>query len=983
MTTDISERGLEKSIERDMLAGGWKKSRPEDFDRHYAIDAVQLFGFLRETQPDEWQKLGIANPDSKDDIDRKKFLERINDELRTRGIIDVLRKPLNHNNTEFSLYYSLPSEDNEEAVANYAKNRFTLTRQLKFREESEHSLDLGMFINGLPVITAELKNNLTRQTVHDAVSQYRGRNAAEKLFAHGRCAVHFALDEYSVQMCTHLHGRDSVFLPFDKGNDDGAGNPINPKGISTDYLWKEILCPKLLSEIVEHYAKLLGQGNEKKQIWPRYHQLDAVRELLAQIKIGNRYLVQHSAGSGKSKTIAWLAHRLAEIQQGCNSVFDSVLVVSNRRVLDGQLQKDIRDFSGDPEFSAHAKTAADLRRMIEKGKKVIVTTVQKFPFIAASLRNQTGKQFAIIIDEAHAGQTGKAAAKMNAALGSEEGDAKVDPEDNGEDTVNAELEKLMNSRKMIENACYFAFTATPKAKTLELFGEPQTPTAEGKIRYIPHHNYWMKQAIEEKFILDVLASYTPVETAFHIIKTIANNPTFDAKRAQKKLRKYVETHPKNVDQKAKVMVEHFYDCRIDRNIDGQARAMVVCGSIKQALQYYFAISEYLQKMNKVDKVWVAFSGEHDYNGTEVTESKLNGFPENETADRFKEDKNARFLVCADKFQVGFDEPRLQVMYVDKPLSGIMAVQTLSRINRIHPQKDSCMVLDFCNSNSLETIQKAFQDYYQTTILGDKADPNKLHNIKSWLDSAGVYSASDVEKVVQLFLESNPRESLEPSLSACRDRYMQKEDVNEQIKFKGDAKSFCRAYEFIATVLPFNMPEWEKLSIFLNLLIPKLPSPNDKDLSRGILEAVDMESYRIRKLNERRIEMEEEDGEIKHTEEENPTNKREPEMETLELILQKFNAKFSVFFEDDADLKEAFDYLESKVIPMVKANEDYVNTLQNTPEEGKNVCDSAVREALLELEQEESEILIKLRRKDDEFWVLVREWVYDRTKSKTG
>jgi len=866
MTTDTSEKGLETLIMRHMTGTdglavqpnmvaerpppyggtGYTAGSSKDFDRAHALDVPQLFAFLRATQPDAFKKLAMADANDAKDINRLKFLARLSGEIGKRGVIDVIRKGLAHGPLHFDLFYGTPSPGNAKATALHAQNRFSNTRQLAYSpDETRCALDLSLFLNGLPLVTFELKNSLTKQNVLDAVEQYkRDRDPKEKLFEFGRCVVHFAVDDSEVRMCTKLAGKGSWFLPFDKGHNDGAGNPPNPHGLKTSYLWQEVLTPAGLTDILENYAQIVeekdpktgGKTGRKKrtQIWPRYHQLGVVRQALADVRAvgaGKRYLIQHSAGSGKSNSIAWLAHQLIGVTRatddGSRAVFDSVIVVTDRRLLDQQIQTTIKQFMQVGATVGHAKDSGDLRKYIQEGKKIIVSTVQKFPFILDEIATEGGKTFAIVIDEAHSSQGGRTSAAMSQALGDDGGDSGPDPED----TVNEALEKRMAARKMLTNASYFAFTATPKNKTLEMFGEALPADAEGKVKHRPFHGYTMKQAVEEGFILDVLKQYTPVDSYYKLVKKTEDDPEFDTKRAKKKLRRYVESHDHAIRLKAEIMVDHFHEQVIAASkIGGEARAMVVTSGIERAIQYFHAFKTYLAERKSPYQAIVAFSGEHAYGGAKVSELSLNGFSSGEIAAKIQTDPY-RFLICADKFQTGYDEPLLHTMYVDKPLSGIKAVQTLSRLNRARLHKRDCFVLDFQNNS--EAITFAFQDYFRTTLLAEETDPNKLHDLKTALDAAQVYSPQQVSRFVGLFLADAERDQLDPILDACVAVYTGTLDEDGQVDFKGKAKVFCRTYAFLSSVIPYSNAEWEKLSILLNLLLPKLPAPQEEDLATGI------------------------------------------------------------------------------------------------------------------------------------------------------
>lgn len=981
MSTDTSEKGLETLIMRHLTGVdglnvapntitkhpvpyggiGYIAGSAKDFDRAHALDVPQLFAFLHASQPDEFAKLGIANEQDANDIQRLKFLTRLSAEIGKRGVIDVLRKGISHGPLHFHLFYGTPSAGNDKAAALHALNCFSITRQLAYSmDETRRALDLGLFINGLPVATFELKNSLTKQTVEDAVAQYKhDRDSREKLFEFGRCAVHFAVDDHEVRMCTHLKGKASWFLPFNKGHNDGAGNPPNPNGIKTDYLWKEILTPAGLTDILENYAQIVEEkdpktGRKKRtQIWPRFHQLGVVRKALVDVRTqgaGKRYLVQHSAGSGKSNSIAWLAHQLIGVKSANGAdIFDSVIVITDRRILDQQIQATIKQFMQVGATVGHAARSGDLRKYIEEGRKIIVSTVQKFPFILDEIALDAGKRFAIIIDEAHSSQGGKTSAAMSQALGNEVTDSD-DGSGDPEDTINAALEKRMAARKMLTNASYFAFTATPKNKTLEMFGEALPPDAEGKVKHQPFHGYTMKQAIEEGFILDVLHAYTPVESYYKLIKKIEDDPEFDIKKAKKKLRHYVESHDHAIRLKAEIMVDHFHDQVIATGkIGGQARAMVVCSGIARAIQYFYAFQTYLQERKSPYRAIVAFSGEHDYHGDKVSEGSLNGFPSNEIAGKVQTDPY-RFLICADKFQTGYDEPLLHTMYVDKVLSGIKAVQTLSRLNRAHPQKHDCFILDF--QNNAEAITFAFQDYYRTTLLADETDPNKLHDLKAALDDAQVYTSAQVDELVALFLNGADRDTLDPILDICVDVYTNQLDEDGQVDFKSKAKTFCRTYSFLSSVIAYSNTGWEKLSIFLNLLLPKLPAPQEEDLAKGILQAIDMDSYRVEKKAAMKIALADEDAEIEAVPTEAGGRKGEPEMERLSNILKTFNEQFGTLFTDADRVAQR---IRDDIAPKVAADPAYRNALENTPHTARMAHDQALSRVMQHLLKDDTQV----------------------------
>ena len=922
--TNTKESGLESLIVKWLVdQNGYEQGNNADYNRDYAIDEARLFRFLQDTQPDSLAKLGVF----KSEMKKKQFLNRLQGEIAKRGIIDVLRNGVKVYPASLIMFYLTPTENNVKAKEMYEKNIFSVTRQLMYSNDATRlALDMCVFINGLPVITFELKNQLTKQDVDDAVNQYKtDRDPRELLFQFKRCMVHFAVDDARVKFCTKLDGKSSWFLPFDKGYNDGAGNPPNPNGIMTDYLWKEILTKDKLSRIIENYAQVVVEEDPEtkkksvKQIFPRYHQLDVVESLLADVKangIGKRYLIQHSAGSGKSNSISWLAHQLIGLEENGHPMLDSVLVVTDRRILDKQIRDNIKQFMQVANTVAWAEHSGDLRDAIKDGKRIIITTIEKFPYVVPDIgAKHKDNKFAVIIDEAHSGQSGRNSAQMNLALS---GLASEDEMDN-EDKINA----MMEGRKLLSNASYFAFTATPKNKTLETFGVPYPDGDE--IKHRPYHSYTMKQAIQEGFILDVLKYYTPIASYYKLMKTVQDDPMFDKKRAQKKLRAFVESDSYTISQKAEMMIEHFHEQVISKGkIGGQARAMVVTSSIPRCIEYYYALNKCLSARHSPYKAIVAFSGEHKYQGQEppLTSAAMNGFPDAKIPKTLKTDPY-RILVVADMFQTGFDEPLLHTMYVDKMLYDIKAVQTLSRLNRCHPMKHDTFVLDFANKPAM--IEQSFSRYYRTTLLSGETDPNKLYDLIATMEEYQVYSTAHVEQLVDLYLNGAERDRLDPILDACTAVYKNL-DTEEQIKFKSSAKAFCRTYGFLGAILPYGDADWEKLSIFLNLLIPKLPSPRDDDFSEGILDVIDLDSYRLEAQESMSIKLEDADAEVAPVPAGSAGHIVNPEMDLLSIILNDFNDMFG-----NIDWKEP-DNVRRQIIAipdMVAKDEKYQNAMKNS------------------------------------------------------
>ena len=675
---------------------------------------------------------------------------------------------------------------------------------------------------------------------------------------------------------------------------------------------------------------------------------------------GQRYLIQHSPGSGKSNSIAWLSHQLIGLAKDDQPVFDSIIVVTDRTILDEQIRDTIRQFAQVSATVGHAQHSGDLRRFVAGGKKIIISTVQKFPFILDEIGKEHRKRrFAIIIDEAHSSQGGKTSAAMSMAL-SEAG------EEGEDETTEDKINRIIEARKLLPNASYFAFTATPKNKTLEIFGIPYE--VAGEIKHRPFHSYTMKQAIQEWFILDVLKSYTPVESYYRLVKAVEADPEFDTKKARKKLRRYVESHDHAIQRKAEIMADHFHEQVIGlKKIGGQARAMVVTTGIERAIQYYHAISDYLKECKRPYKAIVAFSGEHEYGGQKVTEASLNGFPSKEIADRIQEDPY-RILICADKFQTGYDEPLLHTMYVDKMLLGIKAVQTLSRLNRAHPQKRDTFVLDFMND--AETIQEAFADYYRTTILSKETDPNKLHDLKAALDGYQVYGQVQIDDLVTLYLGGANRDRLDPILDACVAVYKEQLDEDGQVDFKGKAKAFLRTYEFLASILPYPNAAWERLSIFLNFLVPKLPAPIEEDLSKGILEAIDMDSYRVEKQAVVKIQLPDADAEIEPVPGTGGGHKPEPELDRLSNILRTFNDQFGNIPWTDMDRVHRL--ITEEIPAKVNADVAYQNAKKRPDKQNARIeHDKALARVIVDLMKDDTELFKQFS--DNESF---RKWVTD-------
>ena len=921
MPTDVSEKQLETILVNYLReVHQYEQGVSEDYSKDYALDTARVKRFLLSTQKKKVENTGcFAN-----EISERKFFTELAKQLATRGVTDVLRKGFRFISELFDMYYPLPSELNPTAQVLYEKNIFCVTRQLFYSKENQNSIDVMISMNGLPLMTIELKNHYTGQTVENAVKQYQtDRDPKDLLLAPKRCAVHMAVDDDDIKMCTWLCGKSSWFLPFNKGVNGGAGNPVNPNGVRTAYLWEEILQKESLSDIIENYAQVVKRLDPKTNtekvsvVWPRYHQLDCVRKLLAETKakgVGQRFLIQHSAGSGKSNSITWLAYQLVGLLNGTEALLDSVIIVTDRVNLDTQIRNNIAAFKRLQNLVAWADSADSLRNHLESGKKIIITIVHKFPFILDAIGNELKhKRFGIIIDEAHSSQNGSLSAKMNIALGGHAGDDDMDMEER--------LAEIIEGRKMVKNANYYAFTATPKNKTLQMFGAAYAKP-DGEIEHRPFHEYTMKQAIEEGFIMDVLEHYTTYDSFYKIVKAVKDDPEFDLKQATKKLRAFVESQPETIQQKASIIVEHFHTQVIDKGkVGGQARAMVVTSSILRAIEFYYEIKRLLEERKSPYKAIVAFSGTKEYGGKSVTEADINGFPSKDIEENMEHDPY-RILVVADKFQTGYDQPLLHTMYVDKVLTDVKAVQTLSRLNRCHPKKRDTFVLDFCND--ADSIQQSFQRFYKTTILSKETDPNKLNDLIAEIEEANIYSEEEVKDVNEKYWGGASRETIDPIINKTVERFIKLDD-NAKIRCKSSMKSFCRTYPFIAAVLPYKSLEWEMLNTYYALLVAKLPKLKAEDFTAGLIQSIDFDQYRIIKNEEQKIELENKDTEIEPIPVGGPKAPQEPEMAKLSDILDKFN---SINWQNIELAKKQLDELPTRLA----ADETFVNAARNSNKE---------------------------------------------------
>lgn len=946
---------------------------PSDFKyktgEDWAIDTRRLMSFLHATQQDTLDKyvgnisLEYAIPDC------------ISKNIQTFGIIKVLREGIDVGNIKLALWYPKPSPADAEASRElYAQNQFSVTRQQTYSKLNPgNEIDMVLYVNGLPIFTFEWKNPWTGQTARvNGQQQYmKERNPKDKLLNFGRCLAHFTGDKNEIFFTTKLAGEKTFFMPFNQGlpNGLGAGNPVNPNGYKTSYLWEKVLQKDTLADIIDKYVcfiykddsegknKKLKNGKKskkrkkavphimryaKKLIFPRFHQLDVVTKLLEDVAengVGGRYLIQHSAGSGKSNSLTWLAYQIIDVcpktmkAKGARrldeKLFTSAIVVTDRQLLDEQITDNIDAFKQSGQVIAHADDSSDLQDAIEKGTRIIITTIQKFPFICKTIHDVSDRNFAIIIDEAHSSQSGIASDKLNASM-----QKNADFEEGDTDAL---IEMLMKERKMCSNCSYFAFTATPKRETLEKFGWEDVNGELGEAgKHYPFHLYSMKQAIEEKFILDVLTNYTTYQGYYEVIKSIQDNPRFNNEKAQKKIRQAVERNPKTIQAKAEIMIDHF-DAKIyrSRKLDGKAKAMVVTKDIECAILYYQAICGIIAKNKLPYHALIAFSGEKTLGGKKYTEAGMNGFSEGDTADQFDNDEN-RILVVANKYLTGFDQPKLCAMYIDKPLAGVLAVQALSRLNRSAPElgkrSEDLFILDFYNT--VDDMKASFEPFYTATTLSGSTDVNILHELKTTLLSFGVFNMEEVEKFSELYFHGAEASEVSPIIDTCSKRFNEELEWSENGKadFKMKCKQFVKIYSRMAAIMLFENADWEKVYWFLRLLIPELiVKTREEDNLNDLLDSIDLNTYGARRtaLNQH-IELDSEESTIDPLK---PTmvnaGEDDGEKDPLDEIVKEFNERYFKGWDATPDEQKA------KLINLTKqvmADEDYQLVVGNPDEQ---------------------------------------------------
>lgn len=869
----------------------------------------------------EWEQFqGIYGDEAE-----SKFFLRLISEIEKKGTINILRKGFKDVGCNFKLFYPKPNNyKNPDLFEKYEKNIFSVIDELKYeKEDSSNRLDLAIFINGLPIITIELKDTFS-QGVENAIKQYKeDRNPREKIFK--RCLVHFAMSDEKIYMATKLEGNKTRFLPFNKGLE----NPLVKNDYKTCYLYNSILQINQLSRLISNFIYIEKDEGKETPIFPRYHQLDCVNRILANTNPGNNYLIEHSAGSGKTKTIAWLAHGLInKFDEQDERVYDMVIVISDRRVIDRQLQdqvKAIEKVKGIVEIIE--KDSKQLGEALQTGSNIVVTTLQKFPYILEEVKDMPKRKYAVIIDEAHSSQTGTLARKMKQVLSTGSLD-EAELIDDIDDAMEEELLKEVESFRNLDNISFYAFTATPKNKTLEMFG-----TTDKKGEYHPYHVYTMKQAIEEGFILDVLEHYLTYPTYFKLIKKIEDDPEFEEKKAKRLLRNFVEKHPHAIAKKTEIMVNHFMNSTKNK-IKGKARAMVVTRSRLHAVLYKRAFDKYIKEHGYPIKTLVAFTGTVSHDTQEYTENSMNGLPEKKTIENAFQEDPYRILIVANKFQTGFDQPLLHTMYVDKSLNGITAVQTLSRVNRIHKNKNDTLILDFANKT--EVIQKAFQPYYEATYLPEGTDPHKLYELEEKLLDYEVFELSDVEEFVQSYMKGEKQPILHNILHPIVQDY-NKLAIEDKVGFKKVLRRYQSIYSFLSQLIPFTDIDLEKIYIFNKYLSKKLPTINNP-LPFAVLEDVDMDSYKIVDKGETSIPLMG-GGELK-TMSDGVGEYSPDEKSRLSKIIEDMNDAFGTDFTDDDKV-----FLE-RVKDNLLENEELLNKMEhNSKENVKAVFDKYFNEEM--------------------------------------
>ena len=892
-----TEEKFEEHIEKHMCSVGYTSTDFHEYDRSLCLIKDEVIDFIKTTQPEKWEKLfEIHGPDVE-----KKVISRISSEISKRGVIDVLRSQVIDNSVYLNLCYFEPKSDlNPEHLKLYQSNRFTVMRQLHYSNQNENSIDMGLFLNGLPIVTMELKNQLTGQNVKHSQNQYRNdRDPREPLLQFKRCMVHFCVDNDKVSMTTRLSGPKTFFLPYNRDLE----NPPVETGYRSKYLWEEVLTPSSLLDVIENFIHLSkedelyfdvkSQSIKKKTkdvlIFPRYHQLDLIRNFRRQLKedgVGKNYLVQHTTGSGKSYSIGWLSHTLTsfyESEGDTKRMFDTIIVVTDRQVLDEQLGKLIRSLQKD-EGIVHTTRdggSKELREVLEKGKDIVITTIQKFPFISETISSLGDRKFGVIIDEVHSSQSGELSKELKKSLSKSDDDDEFDYEEM--------LRQEIQSRGKQDHISFFGFTGTPKEKTLELFG---TKTPKGQ--FVPFHLYSMYQSIHEGFTLDVLQNYTTYKRYFKVKQTKDGDIEIPTGRGKKELVKYVDSHKMTIQNKVQIMLDHWVD-KGSKEIQGRSRGMVVTQSRKHCVWYFKEINKQLEERGMTYKCLVGFSGEVSIDGEKYTESGCNQtIGHDGNVPLGLKNPQYRILVVANKFQTGFDEPLIQSMYVDKKLGGVQCVQTLSRLNRTTSGKTQTFTLDF--TNKTEDIQESFQRFYQSTILDGETDPNRLYDTQREVYDYHLYTQVDVNRFCEVFYDPDRDEGgLHPILDSAVDKFKSIDDTETREECRSKIQSYIRLYGYLSQIVTFTDIELEKTFVFLKYLNKKLPKRETERFD--ISDNIDLDSLRIQKTFEKIEDLERTDSILEAPDFSGGTQV-DPVLDLLSEIINQVNNTYGVNLTED-------------------------------------------------------------------------------------
>lgn len=979
----MDEQRFERYIEKLLNDEGYCSHLYNEYDRVLCLIQNELIAFIKDTQPKQYEKLQNqfgADTDSK-------IQKRVNEEIQRRGIIDVLRNGVKTRGAEFDLVYFEPNSGlNIEHRDLYKQNRFVVVRQLHYSIRNENSIDMVLILNGIPIITIELKNQLTGQNIHHSEKQYRtDRDYREPLLQFKRCLVHFCVDNDKVSMTTRLNGENTFFLPYNKGIE----NPLVPNGYRTDYMWREVLTPNSLLDIIQNFVLVSvewdkiwdarqGRVVEKKKellIFPRYHQLNVIRSLRDKIReegVGNYYLIQHTTGSGKSYSIGWLSYLLTSLYRtmdDTNRMFDSVIVVTDRKVLDKQLQNTIKQLEQTQGVVNPIDiNSQQLKEYLEHGKDIIITTIQKFPFISDTISNLKGQTFAVIVDEVHSSQSGETSKHLKKSLS-------VRVEDFTDEEGNIDYEEYIRreiqSRGKQEHISFFGFTGTPKNKTLELFGRRNK---QGQ--FVPFHSYSMKQSIAEGFTLDVLEHYMTFRRWFKLKQKDGEDRELPTGKVLRELMNFVDSHEEVIAQKVTIMLEQFTR-HTAKKIGGKARAMVVVRSRKHCVLFQKEMVKQMRERGLLYSCLVAFSGSISYYGQEHTETSLNaenGLHKGVSISEGLKDPRFRMLIVSNKFQTGFDEPMVHTMFVDKKLGGVQCVQTLSRLNRTAKGKTDTFVLDFVNE--LENVVESFQPYFASSLLSGETDPDKLYNIETDIKGFNLYTQREVDDFCQLFYNtSETDEKLQPILNAVVQRWTSVEDEAARELFRSHIQSYCRLYGYISQIISFEDVNLEKLFVFLKYLNKKLPKGTATKIDLG--DAVDLDSLRIQKIGEQTGKLVDTEGVLEPPSEYGAGIKPEEEVELLSEIINRVNELYGIELTDEDKLD-----LENVHKRMVE-HEEVKEVMQgnNSEQDKKDFFDKILSDMFIEYVNDRFDFYKKVE--DPKVSTLIKDGLYRKYRKEVG